>query len=68
MRDIRQHHIAGGPVSRADPVVAMNGVSAGSHHEMRVNSTSLRKESQSLTYTVTVTQTHPSEAHARRGT
>lgn len=68
MRDIRQHHIAGGPVSRADPVVAMNGLSAGSHHEMRVKSTSLRKESQSRTYTMSVMQTHPSEGHARRGT
>lgn len=65
MCDIRNQHIAGAPVSRADPIVAMNGVSAGSRHEMRVDSPSPRKE---LTYSVTVTQTHPSEAHARHGT
>lgn len=68
MCDIRQHHISGGPVSTADPVAAVTGVSAGSHHEMQVNSTSLRKENQSLTYIVSVAHTHPSETHARHGT
>lgn len=65
MCDIRHQHIAGAPVSRADPAVAMNEVSAGSRHEMQVDSPSPRKEP---TYSVTVTQTHPSEAHARHGT
>ena len=55
MRDIRHQHIAGAPVSRADPAVAMNEVSAGSRHEMQVDSPSPRKEP---TYSVTVTQTH----------
>lgn len=68
MCDIRQHHISGGPVSKADPVAAVSGVSAGSHHEMQVNSIRLRKENQSLTYTVNVAHTHPSKTRARHGT